>query len=390
MQAIIRYISFFLFLISSLRAQEQLEFYLLESNTKKPLPYALLVAKSKAFIYSSDENGKFLIKNKFDKGDLVAISHLAIEDIELALEEIGDSLFVPAKEYLLPESFVENQSALSIIKKSLAAIQKNYGSEPSYFSGVYRQIHKENKLYVRLIEAQIAISQAATAPNVKQNQEEKFFVSALRKSFNYEQNGEQHGDHLVDLFAYNPIQYLEKGILNPSALQAYNWEILSSDPYFYEISFQNKVWSAASNFTGIIRINKMDMAMVRIEIHENPNPSAYPKLQSNWSLINSSYLLEYFKVDSSYNLSSTRLSYAHHVRANDFDDRLYLIEEDFSFTTKSLVSRTENQAFSCHSNLYSLNIEYQPEQWESFQLEENLEKDLGQFVSLEQQFLADK
>lgn len=384
---------YFIFLLGlKLQAQQSFkEVYLLDLSSKTPIPYALLVLETNTSSYLSDENGKINLSTKHKDKELIEISHVSIENTSLFFDQIEDTIFVRSKEYILAESFVENQSALSLVKKSIAAINQNYGSENKYFSGLYRQIHKEDGKYVRLIEAQIDVVQESTATNLRLNQEEKFHVSALRKSLVYEKNGEQHGDHLADLFTYNPIQYLEKGIFNPSALESYSWEISLSNASLIEIKFQNKPWSAASNYCGIILINKEDLAMLKIEIYETPNSSAFPKPKSTWSLLQSSYSLEYIKSNSIYQLQACKLNYAHHVKPSiNFDEKTFLIEEEFNFGTNHSKVSTEHLDYNYNSNLYRSALEYKAEQWNSFVIEDAIARDLGLYVKLDKQFRQER
>ncbi len=367
-------------------AQQQNVYILNEADTAA-IPFATLYFKESKIAFMSNENGLIHIKASNLKNEILVVEHLSFRTKEIPATALSDTIFLARKEYEVPEVIINNLSALSIIEKAIEAIPNNYISHDFSLSGKYLQVHKENGKYVRFIEALTDIKNDSYSPKHQLNQEESFAIKALRKSFNYERNGDQHGDHLVDLFAENPIQYLEKGVLNPKNLASYTWSLSESTANNYVIHFRNNSWASSKNYHGYVSINKVDYAIVKVQIQELPNLQTNIENKSNWEFINGWYEVFFTKTTDKYALSEATKWYNHQVRNERNRQQIdYLVEEVFKWQTHHVSPQIIDQRYSKNSNLYSLEMKYNTEKWNSFPIDSIIKLDLEHKLNLEEQF----
>lgn len=302
-----------------------------------------------------------------------------------------------------------------ILKKSIEAISINYADGFYFASGFYRQAHKENNKFVRLIESFLEVKEDIRNRN-STAQKEKFRIENIRRSNVYERNGDKHGDHLVDLFSEDPINYTHSSFLNIQSYQLYNYSISnSSNVNLYKIFFQNKPWNEAQNKSGYLLINKTDYAIVEMEITSTKNAQYKKEHLSNWKFQNGTYIVQYKKYGAKYYCHQSSKYYNHYVLNEHSKNVDYLVEEYFNWwnldeeiislgkTTKDPTitevfidengekEREQIKKYKANSNLYSLEYNYD-KHWNQYiqpKLEQKIIDDLNSFMDLEKQFLDD-
>lgn len=361
-------------------------FYIIDVNTRQPIEQALCYDLETKLAFTSNLNGEItFISNSIS--EMIGINHLSFQVIELKLDKELDSIFLVPKDYILPEFYVNEFSAEDIVKKAINQISSNYPNETQYITGKYLQTHIENGKYVRYIEAKMEVENLGYLPSIKKEQEQKFKPNAVRKSFVYEKNDDQHGDHLLDLFRENPIQYLETSFLNKNNLQLYHWNLAYTESGLFQINFKNKDWSSLKNLSGFLIINPQNYAIEYIELIEFPNLQSLHENKSNWKFVNGWYQISFKAEGPFYQLEFCNKWYNHQVM-NELNKAQtdYLVKEKFSWVSTSTSPNTATTNFVKASNLYTTKQKYIPELWQNDYIKEAIRTDLEVNYPLEFQF----
>ena len=365
-------------------------------NNNKPIPYATIFLQSSKTATTSNFDGEAkLVVNKKILPDTLVLRHIGFETQKFYLNEENIDSFkhIVLKEKLNELDIVEIRAytAEQIIALAIENIDKNYYKNIYFVDGFYRQAHKENDKYVRLIECFATVKEDIS--NRKSTaQKEQFYISKIRRSNVYERNGDKHGDHLADLFLENPINYAHSSFLNKQAYRLYNF---SFENYGFtdtiKIVFQNKAWQNPENKSGYILINRKDYAVVEMEIVSTKNHFDKTNNKSNWKFQNGTYKVSYEKHEGIYLCKSSSKYYNHYV-LNEFTQNIdYIVEEYFDWDRKTLniMQKVENLNFKSFSNLYSKIYNYEPSNWKFIRPNKKIISDLNSFMDLEKQFEDD-
>lgn len=358
--------------------------YLIDKDSKQAIAFASLYYETSKISFMSNEMGWVQITTYIDK-EAILLHHISYESAPLFINNIPDTLYLEKKSYELPIFNYQNLSAKSVIKKAIEAIPQNYIQETHYLKGNYLQVHKENGIFVRYIEAKVDIQNEGLHPNLAKNQEENFAILALRKSYNYEKNGEQHGDHLKDLLQESPIQYLEKHYLNVQNLDLYEWTFLENESDTYQIHFQSKTTLGSRSYKGILSINMENFAIIKLRIESYPILNQQKNIASSWIFINGWYEAQFTQSEMGYYLLNCAQWY-HHQIIEPNQDWHPIIEEKFEWTSEELHKNALNKNYSKFSSLYSLSMAYEEEIWRLSFIPSDIRKDLEIKHSLEYQF----
>lgn len=362
--------------------------YVVNLETKEAIPFSTLLIEESKHVYMSDENGFILLPKSESISSTLMFEHLSFQSKSIVFEASTDTLFLKPKLYTIPEILIHEISPFQVLQKVVEQLSSNFPKDKFYLDGLYRQTHKENGLYVRFIEAQVLVLNEGMQADLNQVQEESFALLELRKSSNYEKNGDQHGDHLVDLFADNPVQYLQNSILNLRNFESYSWTLDYLPTGNCKIEFQNKPWTSAKNIKGFLLINKQDFAIQFVQFSETPNLLSLAEDKSNWKFINSWYEASFKKYGDVYALENCDKWYNHEVRNEHLPAQVnYLVEERFEWRTFKLLYALEAiPKFAKQSNLYSVVLPYSPEYWLIYPIDPSVKKDLEKTHTLAHQF----
>lgn len=375
------------FLTSNLFSQAtSYNFYMIDKNTMQGIPFVSVYSSISKKAFQSNDQG-FVSIHESNIENPYTTYHIGYESEGLDLKTKNDSVFLIAKSYALPVVELKQISAMEVIKKAINRVEKNYYSSQHFMEGRYFQLHKENQRYVRYIEAQASIEKMGYAPKIQLPQEDKFAILGLRKSYNYEKNGDQHGDHLVDLFAENPIQYMEKSVLNLHNIDLYQWQFSHINAVVYSITFQNNTWGSQRNIIGELMINREDFAVLSINIIELPNEQAQINHESNWEFVNGWFVIDFEKFDGKYQVTKSKKWYHHSVRnINNHKEIQFEVEEQFIWETTLPVAEKQDLKYTKLSNLYSLQLKYDSLQWQQNTYLETVSSDLELSHSIYYQF----
>jgi CarboxypepD_reg-like domain len=265
----------FSFCGSMLTAQQQLHFIkgkLTDEGTKKALPFVSIGFAGNSHIGTiSEEDGSYsipLYNNSLLEDSVLQFSLLGYESKRITIHKdaIPEKLDVALKlkSNNLPVIEVKDRSGSAILKMTIAHLPKvlapNAYSQPMF----YRQMHKENGTWVRLIEAYLDVLRPKWELQKNKTLQEKFNLLALRRSNVYERNAYVHGDHLFDLMVDNIINYPLGSPLLAGNMDFFRISDLTTDSNEYLIYYQTLSTSNPSWTKGYIRINKADTAITDI------------------------------------------------------------------------------------------------------------------------------
>jgi hypothetical protein len=323
------------------------------------------------------------------------------QSISIARYQTGDTLrvYISSAAETKQDVVIVAMNAKGVLLKAIQNMKKNLLYDSLIATGFYRQSHKENGKYVRLIEADVSVAFNIKSP-YKYAFHESVLVNQQRRSQNFESNGDVHGDHLVDLLKENPYSYNRNNFLDAKKLDAYSPKFAGEDSTQYIISLQYKESSSIKLVQAKVWVQKETYAMTRMEVEKFPNPyyvkSRYAN-ESRWQLVNEKDVIETAKVNNRYVVSSIVRSYNHHVLNKQTGNVDFIVEESFElyfddFNAESVGEELTKRKFLAESNLYTTTYKYNPKYWEDYDLledyplKEEIKKDLEGSISLSDQF----
>lgn len=369
-----------------------------------PMSMAAIQIKNTQLGGMTDDNGYFEIPvPKVNLKDSLRVSFVGYLTQAVSVRDYknGDTIRVSlaTSTETKQEVVVVAMNAKGVLLKAITNMKTNLLRDSLLSTGFYRQYHKENGVYVRLIEADVTV-----AFNCKNIYEYSFHESVrtnkVRRSKNYETNGDVHGDHLVDLLKENPYSYNRSNFLDPKKIDFYSPKFESEDTAQYVIKLQYKESSSAKLENARVWVAKETYAITRVEIEKFPNPyyvkSRYAN-DSRWKLVNEKNVIETEKIDGKYMVSSITRSYNHHVLNKMTGNVDFIVEEAFEmhfydFETEQVGAALQKN-FGAMTELYESKYKYDPAYWKKYEpLEEHeipaqVFSDLEHNTKLEVQFI---
>lgn len=362
---------------------------------KEAIPFVMCYFQNNSLGGLSDGFGAITIAiNHSYLPDTLVVHHLSFGEQKVYVEAYTDSLTIElqVQEYMVSEAEVIGFSAESMVRKSIQEIPNNYAKEVHYEQGFYRQVHKENGVYVRLIEAMVAVEKQGCLKRLSDVQKERYFIHQIRRSLVYEKNPDQHGDHLVDLMLANPLQYAKGTVLRDSNVGLYHFKYDHNfnEENLVKVFLENKSWLDRENHTGWLIINKEDHAIVEMELASFPNSSNKESRAVEWQFQNGKYNSRYVKKDGLYTMDYCKKTYNHHVMDPSLNYLQFITEETFEwFRIDVGMESLAKKKYRNFSNLYSMSYTYDEVAWQQIELpacDERITQDLEHSWNLEVQF----
>ncbi len=369
-----------------------------------PLSMAAIQLKNTQLGGLADDNGYFEIPvPKVNLKDSLKVSYVGYSPQSLSITHYkeGDTLrvYVTSSAETKQDVVIVAENAKGVLLKAIQNMRKNLLYDSLIATGLYRQYHKENGKYVRLIEADISAAFNCKSP-YKYSFHESVQVNQQRRSNSFETNGDEHGDHLVDLLKENPYSYNRNNFLDAKKLGSYAPKFYSEDSEGYVINLRYKESSSAKLVQAKVWVQKETYAITRMEVEKFPNPyyvkSRYAN-DSRWQLVNEKDVIETAKVNNKYVVSSIERSYNHHVLNRQTGNVDFIVEEGFElyfddFNAENVTEDLAKGNFTSSTNLYTSTYKYNSKFWDGYDLldeyplQEEIEKDLGQVKPLLEQF----
>lgn len=175
--------------VSVLQGQNLIKGRILDSESGTFLPYANLVYKYIPKGSASNSEGEFqLAVDDGDIGDTLIISYVGYASKRIAIRDILNKKDVVIKlepaTIFLDDITIKSEllldDPLKIVRKAIERIPFNCASQPFVLKGFYRQVHREDDVYKRLIEAAVVVQDNGFNES---NAGNKIDVPELRKSF---------------------------------------------------------------------------------------------------------------------------------------------------------------------------------------------------------------
>lgn len=369
-----------------------------------PLGMAAVQIKNTQLGGLAEDNGYFEIPvPKINLKDSLKVSFVGYQSqaISIVNYKEGDTLrlYISSSAETKQDVVIVAMNAKGVLLKAIQNMKQNLLYDSLLSTGLYRQYHKENGKYVRLIEADVSVAFNCKSP-YQYSFHELVQTNKERRSESYETNGDVHGDHIVDLLKENPYSYNKNNFLDAKKLDFYSPKFAGEDSVQFIISLQYKESSSAKLEQAKIWVEKETYAMTRMEIEKFPNPyyvkSRYAN-ESRWKLVNEKDVIETAKVNGKYVVSSMERSYNHHVlnlRTGNVD---FIVEETFEiyfddFNAETVGDDLRKGNFVQLTNLYSSTYKYDSKFWNDYDLldehplKDEIKKDLEHAKPLSEQF----
>lgn len=397
-------IIFFLFTSLCASAQLVVEGRVVDDKGKA-ISYASVVIKGthKGTATSKEGYFKLYVAEKY-KSARLEFSSMGYENRLIAIDELIKSkevVIVLSEEIIqLTDVELSENAGKEFLQKVIDNIPNNYPQKAYTYSGLYRQVHREDAKYVRLIEAYYTIYDPGYKKLMTSQLKERLKLNELRKSKDYERNGEPHGDHVTDLFLENPIHYLNNSVFNPNAFDYTEVKFETIDSLtakYFVLRFKYQNDNEPKIQEGRLFINRTDYAVEKLTIKEYSNPSYLPPrhlIPTNWKFVSGEKQIEFKKQGEYYYLDKFTYSYSHQVFDEFMYDLKHETDEYFSLYVEKIGERPESfKKYSAFGSLYRKRYTYNTEFWNNLGLLQRypipaaIITDLEKEESIEVQFL---
>jgi len=379
--------------------------FVIGSDTRQPLSLCAVQVKNSQLGALTEDNGFFDLpiptSNLTDSLKISFIGYLP-KMLSIRNYKQGDTLKIYLETAIetKQEAVIVAENAKGVLLKAIKNLKTNIFRDSIIQTGFYRQFHKENGKFVRLMEADLSV-----AINAKSHLDYSFHelvqTNEQRRSESYETNGDQHGDHMVDLLKENPFSYNKSTFLNPKNIDFFAPKFESEDTAQYIIKTQYKESSSAKLEQARIWVEKGTYAITRIEVDKFPNPyyvkSRYA-VDSRWKLVNEKDVIQLTKFKGKFVVSSLERVYNHHVlnpRTGDVD---FVVEESFNlyfykYDDVDVPAKIRDGKFKDFTELYSSKYIYNSKFWNNYTmlnehpLDKQIKKDLDHAKPLDSQYV---
>jgi hypothetical protein len=387
---------------------------------KAPIPYATLYNKVYSVYSICDSTGKFSLRVSLTNQNFyLVISSIGYLNDTLSFENLKSdnfkSIFLIPKPEELPVATIDAMTAKTIVQKAIEAIPQNYFDSTFVFNANYCQYHFEKRtndtcsIAVRFITADADVLQQLSGDKANLHAMEKVRIINLLRSNVYEKNKEQHGDHLMDLLAENPIYHQSGTVLNIKALNCYRFYYDTSkteNDSNYCIHFESVRNDQPKFEHGALTIDKSNFAILSINIDEYANSKFNSrKIYSSsapykWDFIDGNFEINFKKQNKKYMVENCYRKYTHKLIDNKIQSPAFELTECFELKVQYQIANENvkemHSKFSEFSNLYSCKksfdeINYLKFLDTNFHYIDNMEKeklknDLEKLIPLKQQF----
>lgn len=372
-----------------------------------PLGTAAIQIKNTQLGGLSEDNGYFEIPiPKVNLKDSMKVSFIGYKPQAYSIVNYkeGDTLrvYLTSGAETKQEVTIVAYNAKGVLLKAIENLRKNLYVDSVIQTGFYRQYHKENGKYVRLLEADVSVAFNIKSP-YKYSFHELMQVNKQRRSENYERNVDamNHGDHLADLLKENPFSYNKGTFLNPKMIDFFAPKFESEDTAQFIIKTQYKESSSAKLEQARVWVEKETYAILRIEVQKFPNPYYHKSRYANesiWKLVNETDVVELEKRNGKFFVSALNRTYNHHVTNPKTGSVDFVVEETFDlyfdeYETEGVGALIAKGKYSEFSDLYLTKYKYDSKFWndydalEEYPIEEAIKADLEHAKPLSTQFV---
>lgn len=359
----------------AMQAQVKFNGQLLNKADATPLPYAYLRLADMDKYTVTDSTGKF----SFTLPDTLKTLHLEVSDIGLhttitytltgtKLEKV----LVAREAHKLKGVEIKGYTAKQVVEKAISQIPVLYAGTSYFAHSFYRQYHKENGKFVKLIELQAVTMFRLTKGKKEITSKEAYSPKAFRRSVDYEVNRLQHLDHFFDLLQENPIYHAVGTVLNYRSLNdfVFSMDTTKANDSTYAVHYESKNYNEESLVSGTLYIDRYLFAIRKAERVNTKNTNndyrqvLSPEYISDFE--SGSLSVEYEPIDGVWYMTKLLREYTSNIYYRMSGNRMSHITECFEWYADSItdrVSATLGDNFAETSNLYGCKYEYKPDDW---------------------------
>lgn len=370
--------------------------FLKAEGTNRPVGYANVYVKNTLQIALTDESGLFILPCIVSETDSVCLNALGYNFKSIPVKDFkNDTVITLQSKTELPVLQVKGLTAKEVVEKAIHNLHYYFPDSNIQLESFYRQYHKENEKYVRLIEAKIITPEITYNNFSSSNHHEKVYVKNVRRSHVYEKNKEKHGDHLIDLLYDNPVKHTVGTVLNNKGLSFYNFRFTGeSDEKISVIEFNSFGTGSPKAERGKLYIDERTFLIEKLIVESFPNPKAkqvyYSKVNHpyDWKFRNGYLEISFNKKDGYIQMAGIKKSYTHYLYDNATNSLSFLVEENFVLTGLKITDAVIlEKLFLDNSNLYNKEYKYDNLNWiDCPEISQEILRDMEHQETLSNQF----
>ena len=246
---------------------------IIDTNTKKAIPYANVSIERTGFGTVSNYDGAFTLKlPSCFKNKKLAVSYMGYNTYKIPIANISNNLTIRLKktDILLQEVTVfPDSTLLDLLRKAYNSINKNYPQTPTLYEGFYRETLKtDSNQYLYFSEATIK-----TYKNSYKNSSDYGQVKILKSRKNVFPGSDTINNvkFYAGVYSANTddIVKIRMSFINPKKFKNYHYELnyitKSNGKDVYVISFDTKNDSLKGNYSGTLYIDKESLAYIQVD-----------------------------------------------------------------------------------------------------------------------------
>lgn len=358
-------------------AQRQVKAVLLNRADKSPMPYAWVKIDNGAEVQLTDSLGRFSFKvNDSTKQVQLEIADIGchVTILYILTKDKIEKVLVEKQAFSIKTIDITGLSATKVVEKAIAEIPNNYAAKSYFTNSFFRQYHKENGKFVKLIEVQGINMFKLETPRKQIKCQDAVAIVQMRRAYDYEVNRLPHLDHFFDLLIENPVYHPVGTVLNPRALSFFKFRFdttaKSADDYvvLYESKDYNQAWLS----TGKITIDKATYAIKKVvnTNEKNINGDYRGVLSETYGtdFISGSSVIEYQQIGGRWYLKTMLREYTNKIFYRVTGITSSNITECFEWYADSTVTDTVNakyaDKFISDVNLYECKYKYDSTAWQ--------------------------
>lgn len=320
----------------------------------------------------TDMDGRFTLHIPDDLDSVtihVGVMGFGWEQIEVALPYKGELVVqLYEEEFMLPEVPISSNRPYTLMYEAIVKLRDSKPTDPFQNKSFYRQTHREDGQYVRLIEADVSVVNTATA-----RPKHYLKIEQQRRSMVYEKNGGQHDDHLVDLLMENPADHPSGTILDIRTLKSFELNIVSECYDSTKIGYSYNHMQSPKRYEGEVLLDEQGR-VVRIVERSLDNPKYQPgggmlgSTADIWEFVDGTKQVYYSYPNNTLQLDSIEYNYLHNITDRFSGRTHYVIEEQFQLWVYSteLHAQVDLTPYTVLSHLYNKRYPFDSKFWEDY------------------------
>lgn len=246
---------------------------IIDTNTKKAIPYANVSIERTGFGTVSNYDGAFTLKLPgCFKNKQLTVSYMGYNTYKILVANISNNLTIRLKktDILLQEVTVfPDSTLLDLLRKAYNSINKNYSQKPTLYEGFFRETLKtDSNQYLYFSEANIK-----TYKNSYKNSSDYGQVKILKSRKNIFPGSDTINNVKFYAGIYsantNDIVKNRRSFINPKKFKNYHYELnyitKLNGKNVYVISFDTKNDSLKGNYSGTLYIDKKSLAYIQVD-----------------------------------------------------------------------------------------------------------------------------